>query len=365
MCRSGSPHTLRIMSLKLVATGLWLWWAAGAVVTVAGLWLWWAAPWEDGNDRWKLVADQSSVTYGKVIATGERDAWAFGWDILGIAAWLPMADGPHRPTAFHWDGDRWTKSDFPVERGDVGPVAASGPSNVWALAGGSVLHWDGRAWTIVRQAPDTAWALAVIGDDVWIFGDHKAWHYDGAIWSESGVSFRTLRVSARSASDIWALDADGPLVHHFDGRTWTRVDLSAHLPKAPPPSDDVPPGPLSPRLSAITADPSGIWITGEIGMSSFLLSQTGSGWHSEDTSTKAGRMSRDLPPVPDSRGGHWFLGSTDVNGYDSALAHRDPSGHWTRVPAGGELTSLSAVPGGPLLATGVIGKASGVFRNHP
>ncbi|WP_345567258.1 hypothetical protein [Nonomuraea rosea] len=94
-------------------------------------------------------------------------------------------------------------------------------------------------------------------------------------------------------------------------------------------------------------------------MSSFLLSQTDSGWRSEDTSAKAGRMGRDLPPVPDSRGGHWFLGSTDVNGSDSALAHRDPSGRWTKVPVGGELTSLSAVPGGPLLATGVIGRAQG------
>ncbi|MFI7617306.1 hypothetical protein ACIBP6_39395 [Nonomuraea terrae] len=72
-------------------------------------------------------------------------------------------------------------------------------------------------------------------------------------------------------------------------------------------------------------------------------------------------MIRGVPPVPDGRGGHWFLGSTDLNGSDSALAHRDLYGHWTRVPAGGELTSLSAVPGGPLLATGRIGNASGVF----
>ncbi|WP_043625870.1 hypothetical protein [Nonomuraea candida] len=353
------------MPLHLVATGLWPWWAVGAAVTVAGLWLWRSAPWADGNDRWKLMTKQPSVAYGQVVATGERDAWAFGWRILGVAAWLPMADGPHRPMAFHWDGDRWTRSDFPVERGDVGSVAASGPSNVWALAGGSVLHWDGHSWTIARKAPETAWALAVAGDDVWIFGDRRTWRYDGATWSESEVSFRTLRVGARSASDIWALDADGPFVHHFDGRAWTRADLSPYVPKAPSPSGDVPPGPHRPRVCAITADASGLWITGEIGVSSFLLFRTGSGWHGESTSAKAGRLVRDLPPVPDGRGGHWVLGSTDVNGIDSALAHRDPAGHWTRVPAGGELTSLSAVPGGPLLATGVIGKASGVFRNLP
>ncbi|GAA2212618.1 hypothetical protein GCM10009850_080800 [Nonomuraea monospora] len=306
----------------------------------------------DGNDRWELVARRPSVTYGRVIATGERDAWAFGWKVLGIAAWVPVADGPHRPMAFRWDGGSWKKSDLPVERGDVGPVAASGPSAVWALAGGRVLRWDGSAWTAARKAPATAWTLAVAGHDVWIFGDFKAWRYDGTKWSESDIAFRAMRVSASSASDIWALDAEGPFVHHFDGRAWTRADLSAHLPEAP----------LSPPLRAITADPSGVWITGEIGTSSFLLHRTDAGWRSESTSAQAGRMVRDVPPVPDGRGGHWFLGSMDVNGIDSALAHRDRSGRWTRVPAGGELTSLSAVPGGPLLATGVIGSAAGVFR---
>lgn len=321
---------------------------AAATAAVTALWFAWTAPSADGNDRWKLVADESSVTYGQVIATGERDAWAFGWDVVGIGAWIPMADGPHRPTAFHWNGERWAKSDFPVESGTVGSVAASGPSDVWALAGNAVQHWDGRAWTTALKLPGMTTSLAVVSDkDVWVFGDRRAWHYDGATWAERPVPFTAFQVSARSAADIWAMD-DG--VHHFDGKKWTRVDLAL---------------PADSQLTAITADPSGVWITGETGMSSFLLSQTGSGWKREDTSATAGRMTRSLPPLPDGKGGHWFMGSTDENGYDSALAHRDPSGRWTKVPAGGELTSLSGVPGGPLLATGAIGNASGVFRNLP
>ncbi|MFI6326301.1 hypothetical protein ACIBG8_52895 [Nonomuraea sp. NPDC050556] len=308
------------------------------------------APWASGNDRWKLVAGESSVTYGQVVVTGERDAWAFGWDVVGIGAWIPMADGPHRPTAFHWNGERWTKSAFPVERGGVGPVAASGPSDVWALAGDAVQHWDGRAWTTALKLPGMTTSLAVVSDrDVWVFGDRRAWHYDGATWAERRVPFTAFQVSARSATDIWAIGTSG--VHHFDGRTWTGIDL----PQTPEDS----------QLTAVTADASGVWITGDAGMSSFLLSQTGSGWRVEDTSATAGRMTRSIPPVPDGRGGHWFMGSTDENGYDSALAHRDASGRWTKVPAGGELTSLSTVPGGPLLATGAIGRASGVFRGLP
>ncbi|WP_344877569.1 hypothetical protein [Nonomuraea antimicrobica] len=330
---------------------------------VAGLWLWLlrAAPWVGGNDRWELVAALRSVAYGEVVATGEREAWAFGWDILGIAAWVPVADGPHRPTAFRWDGGRWRKSDFPVELGDVGSVAASGPSNVWALAGGSVVRWDGRSWTVVRETPASALAV-VADDDVWVFGDRRAWRFDGVTWSERDVPFSAFRVSARSGSDIWVLDGAAPWVYRFDGVGWAVVDLAGVLPQAPPPSDESPPGPADFRLSAITADPSGVWIIGEIGMSSFLVFQTGSGWRGEDTSVTAGRMVRGLAPVPDGVGGHWFAGSSDVDGSDSALARRDSSGRWSKVPCGGELTSLSAVAGGPLLVTGVIGGARGVFR---
>ncbi|GII32918.1 hypothetical protein [Planotetraspora mira] len=147
---------------------------------------------------------------------------------------------------------------------DIGPVAASTPSNVWALTGDegdtSVLRWDGRTWTIVQKLPATAGSLAVTSDnDVWVFGDHKAWHYNGTTWSEQSVSFHAFRVSARSTSDIWALDGDAPWVHHFDGKAWVRINLTSALPKAPPPSDDSPPDPTGPRLTAITADPSGIW----------------------------------------------------------------------------------------------------------
>ncbi|MFI7617305.1 hypothetical protein ACIBP6_39390 [Nonomuraea terrae] len=260
------------MLSKSPATGLWfVWAAAAAAAATAGLRLWRAVR-PAGNDRWKLVARQPSVTYGKVIATGENDAWAFGWDILGIAAWLPVVDGPHRITAFHWDGERWEKSDFPVGVGSLGSVAASAPSNVWASASDQdssyLLRWDGSAWTIVHKPHGAGGILAVTADDdVWIFGRYQAWHYDGATWVEQSLSFCPFRVSARSASDIWALDGITRCVHHFDGEVWTRGDVTPALPTAPPPSDEVPPGPLVPRLTAVNSDPSGIWITGEIGMS--------------------------------------------------------------------------------------------------
>ncbi|GAA0958461.1 hypothetical protein [Actinocorallia libanotica] len=49
---------------------------AAAAMAAAGLWLWEAAPWDDGNDHWKLLSAQASLTHGSVIATeraGERN----------------------------------------------------------------------------------------------------------------------------------------------------------------------------------------------------------------------------------------------------------------------------------------------------
>lgn len=214
-----------------------------------------------GRRQWPLEAGLRpvSVVHGEVVATGERDAGAFGWEVVGVGAWLPMADGPHRPTAIHWDGDNWKERDLPIERGDVGSVSASSPSNVWALvseeSATSVLRWDGRAWAILKTLPTLSGNLAAIADDVWLFGDHKAWHYDGATWSEQNLPFEAYRVSARSASDIWALTADSRAggdeagsVQHFNGKEWTRVDLSQTLPKTPPP-------PMIPRQTPASSSP--------------------------------------------------------------------------------------------------------------
>ncbi|ROO90752.1 hypothetical protein EDD29_8490 [Actinocorallia herbida] len=344
----------------------------GVVVVAFGavVWVGAEAPWDDGNDRWKLVADEGSVVFGEVVATGEREAWAFGWEKVGIKAWMPMADGPNRPTAFHWDGKDWAEQELPVERGEIGSVVAVSPSDVWALAGTddggtSALHWDGGAWTVARTFPadEGFFTLAAAGGDVWLLGDHTAWHYDGAAWSQREIPFDAFRASARAADDVWAIDITAAAVHRFDGKDWAAVDVADALPTEPPPADDAPPSPEGPRLDSITADASGVWITGEIGVSPFLLFQTDTGWRSEDISEKSGRMTHSEHPVADGVGGHWFLGSTDVNGYDSALAHRDAKGGWTKVPSGGELSSLSVFPGGPLFATGAIGGAGGVFRS--
>ncbi|MCD0453488.1 hypothetical protein LO762_30530 [Actinocorallia sp. API 0066] len=338
---------------------------AAAVAGATALYLA-GARWADGNDRWRLVSRQPSLAHGEVLATGPHNAWAFGWEPASLRARLPLADGPHRPTAFHWDGAGWAEHDLPVGDGQVSAAAASSPADVWVTFGDeegrevSVLRWDGRGWTTVRRLPGDAGRIAALAaDDVWVFGDRRAWHFDGAAWAERSVPFHAFRVAARSPAEVWAVD--GAAVHRFDGGRWSRIDLSDVLPKTP--SDGSPSD--GPRLTGVSADTSGVWVTGEIGVSSFLVFDTGSGWRFEDISAKAGRLLRDAAPVPDGRGGHWFLGSTDVNGDDSALAHRDPVGRWTRTPSGGHLSSLAAPAGGPVLATGTVGPASGVFRDLP
>ena len=64
------------------------------------------------------------------------------------------------------------------------PSGAAAPADVWAVGqGGSIIHWDGGAWSAVNS-PSTSELYGVWGsgpNDVWAVGEnHVVLHYDGA-----------------------------------------------------------------------------------------------------------------------------------------------------------------------------------------
>jgi hypothetical protein len=65
-------------------------------------------------------------------------------------------------------------------------VWGSDPSNVWAVGlQGTIVHWDGRAWTSVSSGTTydlySVWGTAP--DDVWAVGTGTILHWDGSQWS--------------------------------------------------------------------------------------------------------------------------------------------------------------------------------------
>ncbi|WP_188195167.1 hypothetical protein [Nonomuraea sp. SYSU D8015] len=322
-----------------------------------------------GNSAWRLVHQASSLAFSDdLVALGERDVWAFGSRQIGY--WRFGA------TAYHWDGERWADTGLPTRPGGSFMTAgASSPTNVWAVTSGDetgmeVLRWDGRAWTPQPRPPvSSAQDLIVLGeDDVWLFGE-QSWHRTASGWADAHVPMVVSSASARSATDIWAVGwdrAEGgtPLVGHYDGRAWRLVPLGEALPPSPT---------RRYSLASVAAGASGVVITANVlddttqTTKPILLHRTEDGWRTEAVTEVTGPWRETSAPIPDGRGGHWFLGSTDVNGYDSALAHRSAGGAWTvtpvsPIPGTAEFVTLASVPGtSRFLATGQIDSTPGVY----
>lgn len=304
---------------------------------------------------WRVEKTASSLTYGaELVVPSATSAWAFGHD------------GPDQtvqwPAAYRWDGRTWRKAALPGGRiGGITATDATGAANVWAVTEtGTVLRWNGTAWSrTVHAAPPQPTALVTTGPaDVWVFGMNSTGnrHYDGHRWTTVATPFSVFAADARSATDIWAAGrrpGGAPVIGHYDGTRWRIVPVKT---------------PLGPQdqggYDRLTIDGRNVWITGTRSSwtahrtCSILTHYDGRTW-STTTITQAGLLRDGVAPVPDGRGGIWLLGSTDVNGYDSALVHRDVTGRWTRLrirPAtellglAGTGTRLFALADGKLLS---------------
>lgn len=102
---------------------------------------------------------------------------------------------------------------------------------------GVVMHWDGAAWSRVREVPDMElrgiWASGP--DDIHVVGnDWGTRHlglildWDGTAWAETQVPWMLmLDVAGTSAGEIYAVGIDaqfeGPPIYAFDGTRWSRL----------------------------------------------------------------------------------------------------------------------------------------------
>jgi hypothetical protein len=167
--------------------------------------------------------------FSVIIATGARQAWAFGGTNPG---------GPSTPIAALWNGTTLTPSTLPSGlTGFIDDASAPAADDVWAAAqyGRYVLHWNGKEWRLAREWPSgqITGLTAVSTRDVWIFGTTTdgsrivgTWHFDGTTWRPvTGAAGSIYRASAVSQNDIWAIGANSgaDVILRYDGRTWSRV----------------------------------------------------------------------------------------------------------------------------------------------
>lgn len=145
-------------------------------------------------------------------ALSATNAWAVGLRYLNPS---DTASSKIEPLIMHWDGTSWRRVPAPSEPvGGVLRGISGSPDDVWAVGtwGGTlrnpgnkpmIIHWNGKRWQIARLA--------------------------------TGIKIGNLyAVSARSASDAWAVGDTGPkggaLLMHWNGRDWQQVPSPRPVP---------------------------------------------------------------------------------------------------------------------------------------
>jgi hypothetical protein len=88
-------------------------------------------------------------------------------------------------------------------------VAAVSPGDAWAVArDGSVLNWNGLAWTVETQLGFGNTVIAALSaTDVWVGGVVSLTHHNGMSWTSTpipaGVNALTGHAVLSAARDIW------------------------------------------------------------------------------------------------------------------------------------------------------------------
>jgi hypothetical protein len=156
----------------------------------------------------------------------------FLWGLSSTDMWIVKNDSPgNTATLHHWDGTAGggvtcTSCTIPnVVSGLWGPTS----NNIYALAGTSVYHWNGVAWSALSDITLPAKSGAIDGTstgDVYIGGgDGTLHHFDGTTWSTPfDVPFAIRGVQVFANDDIF-ITGLADRMYHFDGAHWYPVRL--------------------------------------------------------------------------------------------------------------------------------------------
>jgi hypothetical protein len=159
-----------------------------------------------------------------------------------------------RGVATHWQGSSWTAQlpGWAISAGAASKITGSGPTDLWAVVGGDLLHGDGTTWRTALAAraagggiydvwapsADEAWALGF--DDVihrWIAPGSSAGADagGGAGWTivdppPRGATTPEMRaISGTGPNDVWVLRGRNSVLQ-WNGMTWvSRQPLIDHL----------------------------------------------------------------------------------------------------------------------------------------
>lgn len=242
---------------------------------------------------------------GAVTASCSPDGWCWenpvpqgnelraAWAVAPTDAWFVGTGG----TVLHWDGAAWTVMHAPTDD-DLDVVWASSATDVWVRGPSAPLrHWDGASWTTAEHDGATVWGSGP--SDVWVVGP-AVWHFDGRGWAATTLPPGTAGASAVSGSgphDVWitpGYDGSGQAdlrLFHWDGTRMETFTRPAD-PRAPCSCDD-----LVRQVWSVSRDDA--WLAGSNHI-----------WHWDGTAFN------EVPPPLDTRAGTWWTGRIWGTGAD-------------------------------------------------
>ena len=143
---------------------------------------------------------------------------------------------------------------MPSIAGSLSAVAATSPTNVWAVGSTNnndalILHWNGKEWQqtpspagmlsgVAATSPTNAWAVGgtTSGDTLILHWNGKTWQQTSSpsVGGDEGLSSFLIGVEASRGRPVWAVgDGDScgcgpgdPLVEQWNGNTWGQLSTS-------------------------------------------------------------------------------------------------------------------------------------------
>jgi len=188
---------------------------------------------------WSVVIENLPGALLSVWGTSAKDVWTVGG-----------SDTKHPengPMVLHWDGKTWTALKTGV-KGDLAWVTPGATSDeLWMVGRNGLILKYLRSTGKFEQFPSGTtqwlWGVAVTGpSDGWAVGGAPGCasakggtllHWDGKAWGPApGIDASLLdstscwfKVWARNKDDVWVVGAGGKALH-FDGATWKAVDTA-------------------------------------------------------------------------------------------------------------------------------------------
>ena len=163
---------------------------------------------------WQVASILQSTGLTGVWGSGPTDVYAVGG-----------------ATVTHWNGSVWSQTDRAIGGYEVGAQAVwgSGPSDLF-VAGGSggrpaIFHWNGSQWTADSPAALTSFPNRIWGSgpqDIYLLSSDGVIHGDGKSWSKLSLADDYRNIGGSGPDDVYLVTKAGGLVH-WNGSQWTNV----------------------------------------------------------------------------------------------------------------------------------------------